>query len=208
MDSNLDNSPKLLFEFSYPPEPQNFDSFKNSPKNNVDFNEPSSTVDVELPQVIPPEKDDTSNFKVKIQLPANIKLPLPPLKEKIIGMLTACERAKKVQRYLEKRKRRKWGKKICYGCRKEMAEKRLRIKGRFVTKEQAYMMLRENENRLMTKDKQTSSTESVNNKGKKYMYNIPKVSSPIFRIERNIQNIQPERHKNYHIELNKSKLME
>ena len=38
----------------------------------------------------------------------------------------------KVHRYLEKRKNRKWVKKISYTCRKSVADKRLRIKGRFV----------------------------------------------------------------------------
>lgn len=42
------------------------------------------------------------------------------------------ERMVKVKRYLEKRKRRKWTKKISYDCRKSTADKRLRIKGRFV----------------------------------------------------------------------------
>jgi hypothetical protein len=32
-------------------------------------------------------------------------------------------------------------KKFCYKCRKQVAEKRLRIKGRFVTREQAYEIL-------------------------------------------------------------------
>jgi hypothetical protein len=42
------------------------------------------------------------------------------------------ERLAKVRRYLEKRKNRKWVKKVSYVCRRTTAEKRLRIKGRFV----------------------------------------------------------------------------
>ena len=45
----------------------------------------------------------------------------------------ACpKRLAKVRRYLEKRKNRKWIKKVSYVCRRTTAEKRLRIKGRFV----------------------------------------------------------------------------
>jgi hypothetical protein len=35
------------------------------------------------------------------------------------------------------RKRRIWRKKINYDCRKKVADNRLRVKGKFVTKEQA-----------------------------------------------------------------------
>lgn len=58
-----------------------------------------------------------------------------------IGVLSASERRKKIMHYLEKRKRRIWKKKISYDCRKKVADKRLRIKGRFVTREQAYSLL-------------------------------------------------------------------
>jgi hypothetical protein len=50
----------------------------------------------------------------------------------------------KLLKYLEKkyilllcRKRRIWRKKVSYDCRKKVADGRLRIKGKFVTREQA-----------------------------------------------------------------------
>jgi len=58
-----------------------------------------------------------------------------------IGTLTVEERRVKIEKYLEKRKKRTWCKKISYDCRKRVADSRLRIKGRFVTKDQAYVML-------------------------------------------------------------------
>jgi len=42
------------------------------------------------------------------------------------------ERALKIERY--KRKKRNWQKKISYDCRKRVADTRLRIKGRFISK--------------------------------------------------------------------------
>ena len=49
-------------------------------------------------------------------------------------------------KYLVKRNKRKWGKRIHYSCRKQVADKRIRIKGRFVTKEQAKAIQFMNEN--------------------------------------------------------------
>jgi hypothetical protein len=59
------------------------------------------------------------------------------LPAKQIGSLTAEQRLSKIKRYKEKRERRVWSKKINYCCRKRVADNRLRVKGRFVTKEQA-----------------------------------------------------------------------
>ena len=63
----------------------------------------------------------------------------PPVSNRI-GLLTAEERSLKVQKYLMKKERRNWNRKVSYGCRKKVAENRVRVKGRFVTKEQANVL--------------------------------------------------------------------
>mmetsp|Transcript_22050 Transcript_22050/g.21747 ORF Transcript_22050/g.21747 Transcript_22050/m.21747 type:complete len:189 (+) Transcript_22050:16-582(+) len=68
---------------------------------------------------------------------------IPDFTIKRIGSLTLEERHLKVQRYLDKRQRRTWNKRINYDCRKRVADKRIRVKGRFVTKEQACLLLEE-----------------------------------------------------------------
>ncbi|OMJ83138.1 hypothetical protein SteCoe_15991 [Stentor coeruleus] len=60
-----------------------------------------------------------------------------PQAGKKIGTITMEERKEKVKKYLEKRKRRIFTKRISYACRKRVADSRIRVKGRFVTKEQA-----------------------------------------------------------------------
>jgi hypothetical protein len=48
-----------------------------------------------------------------------------------------------VDKYLQKKKGRVWKKKINYDCRKKVADNRLRVKGKFVTKEQHAIYLEE-----------------------------------------------------------------
>ncbi|CAG9310331.1 unnamed protein product [Blepharisma stoltei] len=54
-----------------------------------------------------------------------------------IGTLTYRERQEKIKKYIEKRRKRSWNKKIAYDCRKKVADNRLRVKGRFVAKDKA-----------------------------------------------------------------------
>jgi hypothetical protein len=49
-----------------------------------------------------------------------------------VGIYTPQERAAIIARYLSKRAHRNWNKKIRYNCRKSLADRRLRVKGRFV----------------------------------------------------------------------------
>mmetsp|Transcript_11159 Transcript_11159/g.26891 ORF Transcript_11159/g.26891 Transcript_11159/m.26891 type:complete len:385 (-) Transcript_11159:30-1184(-) len=49
-----------------------------------------------------------------------------------IGIYTPAERAAIIKRFQGKRSRRVWNKKIRYNCRKSLADRRMRVKGRFV----------------------------------------------------------------------------
>ena len=72
-------------------------------------------------------------------------LPWPDLDEEApvpvarhsIGGLTCEERRAKIKKYLEKKPRRIYGKRISYSCRKRVADNRVRVKGRFVKKAEA-----------------------------------------------------------------------
>lgn len=48
----------------------------------------------------------------------------------------ALNRKEKLERYRLKRARRRYTRKVAYECRKTVADRRLRVKGRFVTKQQ------------------------------------------------------------------------
>lgn len=58
-----------------------------------------------------------------------------PSETHMVGPLTVEERKEKVRLYLEKKHNKHWSKRINYTCRKQVADKRLRIKGRFVTRD-------------------------------------------------------------------------
>merc|ERR1711916_37322 len=55
--------------------------------------------------------------------------------EGFIGAYSPESRRKRIEKFLEKRSRRVWTKKVKYDVRKNFADSRLRVKGRFVKKE-------------------------------------------------------------------------
>ncbi|OWZ08243.1 hypothetical protein PHMEG_00019247 [Phytophthora megakarya] len=59
----------------------------------------------------------------------------PSTEGKYIGSYSPEARRKRIERFLEKRKHRVWAKKVDYDVRKNFANSRLRVKGRFVKKE-------------------------------------------------------------------------
>lgn len=67
----------------------------------------------------------------------------------MIGNLTEVERLDKVRNYYAKKHVKSGIKKFSYKCRRQVADKRLRIKGRFVTKEQAFEILGLTQNELL-----------------------------------------------------------
>lgn len=60
-----------------------------------------------------------------------------------IGIYTPAERAAIIARFNKKRQRRVWNKKIRYNCRKSLADRRLRIKGRFVKRSEQEQLAKE-----------------------------------------------------------------
>eukprot|EP00744_Colponema_vietnamica_P001186 GILI01001990.1.p1 GENE.GILI01001990.1~~GILI01001990.1.p1 ORF type:complete len:389 (+),score=74.96 GILI01001990.1:121-1167(+) len=60
---------------------------------------------------------------------------------RMVGAYTWEQRQLRIQKYLEKKKRRNFDRKVSYDCRKRVADSRLRIKGRFVRKEEANAIL-------------------------------------------------------------------
>lgn len=60
----------------------------------------------------------------------------PAKAEEVATALSLTSRKAKIDRYLQKRARRCYAKKVAYQCRKTVADNRIRVKGRFVTKRQ------------------------------------------------------------------------
>jgi flagellar biosynthesis GTPase FlhF len=57
-----------------------------------------------------------------------------------VGAYSPESRKVRIERFMEKRNNRVWTKKVKYGVRKHFADSRLRVKGRFVKKEEELLM--------------------------------------------------------------------
>ena len=69
------------------------------------------------------------------ELQAQASIAQPSALQKMIGPLTISERHQRILKFIFKKHNKNQAKKFTYECRKSVAEKRLRIKGRFVTKQ-------------------------------------------------------------------------
>eukprot|EP00934_Nitzschia_sp_Nitz4_P008857 Nitzschia sp. Nitz4//scaffold161_size51353//28965//30262//NITZ4_006950-RA/size51353-augustus-gene-0.46-mRNA-1//1//CDS//3329537915//8847//frame0 len=80
-----------------------------------------------------------------------------------VGIYTQAERSAIIARFLDKRSRRVWNKKIRYNCRKSLADRRMRVKGRFVkraTEEEAKLASRRSPVPPIPEDGKFESPES------------------------------------------------
>lgn len=104
----------------------------------------SSVLDYNVDQDLNCHTDSPQNFSLSPHIvddylyeekPAPIAFRiLVPTNFRKIGTLSLEERKLKVAKFQEKKKKRCWGKKINYKCRKQVADQRLRVKGRFIAK--------------------------------------------------------------------------
>eukprot|EP00826_Nyctotherus_ovalis_P061223 TRINITY_DN8690_c0_g1_i8.p1 TRINITY_DN8690_c0_g1~~TRINITY_DN8690_c0_g1_i8.p1 ORF type:complete len:446 (-),score=14.81 TRINITY_DN8690_c0_g1_i8:233-1570(-) len=107
-----------------------------------------------------------------------------PGKRSLIRELTREERREKVERYRAKRKKRNWKKKISYACRRQVAQERLRIRGRFGTKEQVYSTLgikaedleKNTIIKILAEAKNSSIVASINNVKIRNIQNLVNIS--------------------------------
>ncbi|KAL7581266.1 hypothetical protein ACA910_006037 [Epithemia clementina (nom. ined.)] len=80
-----------------------------------------------------------------------------------IGIYTPAERAAIIARFNKKRQRRVWNKKIRYNCRKSLADRRLRVKGRFVKRSEQEQLAKEIQARVEQEVLVSSETKDNNN---------------------------------------------
>jgi hypothetical protein len=61
-------------------------------------------------------------------------------KKAFVGAYSPDSRRKRVEKFLDKRQKRVWRKEVKYDVRKNFADSRLRVKGRFVKKEDEQLL--------------------------------------------------------------------
>ena len=115
--------------------------------------------------------------------------PLCDLKKEMIGSLTKAQRAVKLKKFIEKRKKRKWKRKPQYEGRKKAAETKLRINGRFISKEHAFKLLGK-----------TSTASKGDTKATKILLiqALPEVKDPVFELTKVRMKETPATHAKYH----------
>jgi len=75
-----------------------------------------------------------------------------------IGIYTPLERAAIIAKFNSKRTRRVWNKKIRYSCRKNLADRRMRVKGRFVKRSVDYISIEVQKNKDPSRESMGSSS--------------------------------------------------
>lgn len=97
-----------------------------------------------------------------------------------IGIYTPAERTAIIARFNAKRQRRVWNKKIRYNCRKSLADRRLRVKGRFVKRSEQEQLARELQARVEQKVEEdgTSTIAPENDEEKDKDSDMPDVKDP------------------------------
>jgi len=85
------------------------------------------------------EIEDVKNTKHNNNVQTTCKAPTTK-KEGWVGAYSPESRKLRIERFLKSRTKRVWTKKVKYDVRKNFADSRLRVKGRFVKKEDEMLM--------------------------------------------------------------------
>lgn len=100
--------------------------FQGSPRSQMDSRGSSGPKAIKASRVRSYSERDIFDKKSD-----EVMMPIPGL-----GVYSSEERRQRIQKFIEKRSMRVWTKKIKYDVRKNFADSRVRIKGRFVKKEE------------------------------------------------------------------------
>ena len=149
------------------------------------------------------ENEESAPFRICIKLGRELQQYLNKEKtiedkqsEVRINPLSSSDRREKINRYLEKKRRRNWNKKVIYGSRQVVASKRLRIKGRFASKVQCSPRF---------ELKKTSSKKDILKKktNEMYMKELVVLTSLVFELRKVERGAHMKKHKEYHTSLKK-----